>query len=148
MRTVSRTQITQELDLATKHPRANNKHIRRILRWATDPERASTITQMLRHHNRTLLQAIDADGHLGDYSVLGILFRTDAAKMLKEADVQQLYTALDDAICSHSCSVSPPKQHVAAHLLHDPVGAVRTAYVLARDLAEVDFDDDPLDYDE
>lgn len=141
MRTISTDRIARVLDRALGHERATNRRVRRLLRWATNPVNAHTITRQLRDHSRSLVGALNAEGHLDDYCTMGVLFRTDAAALLRETDVPLLEVAFDDAVAAFA-GWSRPVDAIPAHVLADPVAAVRAAYVLARDLAVVEFDDE------
>lgn len=63
------------------------------------------------------MRAIDAEGRLDDYSVLGVLFRTDVVGMLKEADVSKLDAALDEAIARTQALRPLSDGHLPAHVL-------------------------------
>jgi hypothetical protein len=69
--------------------------------------------------------------------------------MLNEADVARLDVALGEAIRVYADRAGSAVGPLSICVLIDPVGAVRTAYVLARDLAEVEFEDfDDMDDDD
>ena len=77
MRAVTTDRLIHEPQRAVRHAHAYNIHARRVLRWAQNPINAATITDLLASRLGALVQALDAVGHLDEYTVLGTVLRTE-----------------------------------------------------------------------
>lgn len=144
MRTITEARITAKLDRALQHPQADNRHLRSVLRWSTNPVNAARATRVLDTRNGTLARELDREGHLDDYSALGVLFRRDTETVLPDGDLTLVDRALDRAVQAYAGIESDDDGLVPGHVATDPIGCVRAAYALSRDMATVEFNDTPL----
>jgi hypothetical protein len=139
--TKTEARITAQLNLALCHPSADNRHLRRVVRWSNDPRNAAAATRTLDAHNGGLAAQLDRAGHLDDYSVLGLLFRLDVEAVLPDGNPTLVDRAFDRAVQRYAGLHPNHGLGVPEHVAADPVGTVRAAYVLARDLATARCDD-------
>jgi hypothetical protein len=144
MRTIQRTKLNRGVHRALQHPRADNRHLRRILRWAVDPADAAALYELLRARSCALVAEIDATEHLDDYSTFGLLLRSDAGDILEEGDLRLLEVGIDDAIDAFVGYRRHDEGHLPENMSADPVAAVRVAYALTRDLTTVEFSNEVI----
>lgn len=138
MTTINPDRIVETLESALRHPEMRNHHLRRLLRWCTDPSTAETAARMLAGWSSALIAALEHEGFLDQYTLAGVVQRCEEAGLAVAPQVMSsaFTQAIEEPFRCRCCA------HPATDLQVDPAGFVLAAYALGRDLAAVEFDED------
>ena len=79
MTTIDRDRIVETLESAFQHPEMRNHHLRRLLRRCTDPSTATTTARMLAGWSSSLIAALEHEGFLDQYTLVGAVQRCEEA---------------------------------------------------------------------